>query len=375
MQVRDNKRKIKHFRNAVASVILAINALFIGLLFFSAYSPYIQPVAHPIRSCFGLAFSFFALINVAFLFFWLVIRYYRFALVPLIALLICYSQIRTSLPLNFKTKNLPEGYFKMLSYNIMGFDNTEKTKDGNPILNYLKNSGADILCLQEYATVESSKQHITQKNVEEELAAYPYHHIQIVGSGRGHTNRIACYSKYPILSARLLNYKSEYNGSVIYELKMGEDTVTLINNHLESNKLTKEDKVVYESMLKSPQTDKVKTGARMLLKKLAEASAIRAPQADSIAKEILHSKSPYIIACGDFNDSPISYSHRIIGQNLNDTYTESGCGPGISYNQNKFYFRIDNIMASKNFKSYNCTVDRSIKESDHYPIWCYLKKE
>lgn len=213
------------------------------------------------------------------------------------------------------------------------------------------------------------------KNVEEELAAYPYHHIQIVGSGRGHTNRIACYSKYPILSARLLNYKSEYNGSVIYELKMGEDTVTLINNHLESNKLTKEDKVVYESMLKSPQTDKVKTGARMLLKKLAEASAIRAPQADSIAKEILHSKSPYIIVCGDFNDSPISYSHRIIGQNLNDTYTESGCGPGISYNQNKFYFRIDNIMASKNFKSYNCTVDRSIKESDHYPIWCYLKKE
>lgn len=155
-------------------------------------------------------------------FFWLVIRYYRFALVPLIALLICYSQIRTSLPLNFKTKNLPEGYFKMLSYNIMGFDNTEKTKDGNPILNYLKNSGADILCLQEYATVESSKQHITQKNVEEELAAYPYHHIQIVGSGRGHTNRIACYSKYPILSARLLNYKSEYNGSVIYELKMGK---------------------------------------------------------------------------------------------------------------------------------------------------------
>ena len=51
----------------------------------------------------------------------------------------------------------------------------------------------------------------------------------------------------------------------------------LINNHLESNKLTKEDKVVYESMLKSPETEKVKSGARLLIRKLAEASAIRAP--------------------------------------------------------------------------------------------------
>lgn len=96
--------------------------------------------------------------------------------------------------------------------------------------------------------------------MEKALKDYPYHNIQIVGrgSGKGHTNRIACYSKFPILSSRTLDYASEYNGSVVYELKMGEDTVMLINNHLESNKLTKEDKVVYESMLKSPETEKLK---------------------------------------------------------------------------------------------------------------------
>ena len=52
----------------------------------------------------------------------------------------------------------------------------------------------------------------------------------------------------------------------------------------------------------------------------------------------------------------------------------SGKGLGISYNQNKFYFRIDNILISPNLKAYNCTVDRSIKASDHYPIWCYISK-
>ena len=36
--------------------------------------------------------------------------------------------------------------------------------------------------------------------------------------------------------------------------------------------------------------------------------------------------------------------HRVIAQNLDDAFTQSGRGLGISYNQNKFYFRIDNIL-------------------------------
>lgn len=23
-------------------------------------------------------------------------------------------------------------------------------------------------------------------------------------------------------------------------------------------------------------------------------------------------------------------------------------------------------------KTYNCTVDKTIKDSDHYPVWCYV---
>ena len=39
-----------------------------------------------------------------------------------------------------------------------------------------------------------------KKDVEQELKAYPYHRINTVGREKGHTNKIACYSKYPILS-------------------------------------------------------------------------------------------------------------------------------------------------------------------------------
>ena len=85
---------------------------------------------------------------------------------------------------------------------------------------------------------------------------YPYRRINVVGSGNGYTNRIACYSKFPILSARVLDYASSYNGSVLYELKLNEDTITLINNHLESNKLTKADKDIYEENIESSRKRK-----------------------------------------------------------------------------------------------------------------------
>ena len=126
-------------------------------------------------------------------------------------------------------------------------------------------------------------------------------------------------------------------------------------------------------MIEEPNADRVKSGARLLINKLAEASAIRAKQAEAIAAEIKKAPHPYVIVCGDFNDNPISYTHRVIAEELDDAFVESGCGLGISYNQNRFYFRIDNILISKNIQSYQCTVDRSIRSSDHYPIWCYVK--
>ena len=362
---------MKIIRNVMAVAIGAVNAACTAAFLLSAYSPYIQPTIHPLRSCLGLAFPIFLLLNVCFLLFWLVIQRYRLALLPLAGMLLAYPQIRTYLPVNFHTDHLPEGSLKILSYNVMGFDGCVKKDGKNPILTYLQNSKADILCLQEYATSDSHR-HLTQKDIERALKAYPYHHISKLGDAQATTNRMAIFSKYPVLSVRQLKYQSDYNGSFVYELKIGKDTVTIINNHLESNKLTKQDKVVYEDILSAPEREKVESGLRLLLGKLAEASAIRAPQADAIAQAVKQSKHPSVIVCGDFNDTPISYTHRVAGRDLNDAFTQSGQGLGISYNQNKFYFRIDHILTSKNLQTYNCTEDKRNKHSDHYTIWCYF---
>lgn len=185
---------------------------------------------------------------------------------------------------------------------------------------------------------------------------------------------MACFSRFPILSATKIEYKSQFNGSILYKLKMGEDTLVVVNNHLESNKIDTKDKIIYNDLLKSPREEKIKTDGKYLLKKLAEAVVVRAPQADSVAQAIKENRSRYMLVCGDFNDSPISYAHHKIGSGMTDAFSAAGTGFGFSYNQNRFYFRIDHIFSTPAFRVVKCEVDRSIKASDHYPIWCLLEK-
>ena len=234
---------MEHIGKFVLYLILAVNALFVGMLILSAYSPYLQPKIHPIASCLGLAFPIFLAVNICFTLFWVIISY-RYALLPVIGFLVCIPQIRTYIPINSTVETIPDGSIKFLSYNVMGFNNLEKKEGKNPILSYLADSEADIICLQEYNSTKNKK-YLTDEDISKALKAYPYRSIHNPERGG---SQLACFSKFPILSARPIKYESTYNGSMQYTLKVNEDTITLINNHLESNKLTKEDKVIYEDL-------------------------------------------------------------------------------------------------------------------------------
>lgn len=362
---------MKHLGRLATYILLALNLLIIGLLLFSAYSPYINPEVHAIRACMGLAFPVFLFANGCFALFWLIFRW-RLMIVPVLAFLICAPQIRTYIPFNLQPSAVPQEAIKVLSYNVMAFGDLMKHDGENAVLTYFKESNADIVCIQEYMVVAKHK-YVTEADVQKAFKAYPYRHIQKVGRDKS-SNTVACFSKYPIVSARRIMYDSYSNGSAMYDIAVGEDTITVINNHLESNKLTRSDKEVYVDMIKNPEANKVKEGAIHLIQKLGDAQRIRAQQTDVVAKAVADTPYPYVIVCGDFNDSPISYTHRVISEGLDDAFVSSGNGLGISYNQNGFYFRIDHILTSKNLKAHHCTVDRSIKSSDHYPIWCYITK-
>lgn len=329
-----------------------------------AYSPYLSPVSHPLWACTGLLFPVFLSLNFLFFLFWLLWKR-NYVWLPLLVFVAGWGAVRNYIPVNIACESETETPIKLLTYNTWGMK-TETDENGNktnPVLNYLKGCGADIVCLQEYP--------VNDKKIHKELVSvYPYIKSYSIAKGLG----VACLSKYPILESELIRFPSAYNCSALFRLKMQDDTLAVVCNHLESNKLSSEDRKKYKELLKSPSEQQLTTSGRYLLRKYAEAVAVRAVQADSVAQVIKNNRSHYMVVCGDFNDSPISYAHRVISKGLKDAYVEAGCGPGFSYNRNYFYFRIDHILTSDAFRVLDCRVDRSIRASDHYPVWCMLEK-
>ena len=243
----------------------------------------------------------------------------------------------------------------------------------NKIIQYIANSDADIVCLQEYATAKSEKS-LTASKIYDALSMYPYRSVFYQSSTKFQSFGIAVFSKYPLSNSRMVKYDSDYNGSSVHEVNIKGKKLTLINNHLESFKLTMEDRTRYSSLIKSFSSDGLGDLKGAFEQKLGPAFRIRAKQAEAVSEEIKNAKGDYVLVCGDFNDTPISYAHRTIQGDLTDAFAESGRGMGITYNQNFFWFRIDNILHSPNMTSMNCSVDK-VAYSDHYPLWCYLKLE
>lgn len=365
--------RFKILRLLFHSLVGLVNLAFLILFFASAFSDRISPEKHMLFSYLGLAFPVLFIINLCFLFYWMFLRHWAIVCVIAVSFFICKGAIGAYFPLHSKVQELPEeNVIKVLTYNVMGFGYKDHTKEQpNPIVQYIAESDADIVCMQEYA-VGSTKDALNAKKLAKALPMYPYRSVIPVGTSGLLTYGIAVYSKFPIKKSRKIKYKSAFNGSAIHELQIGGKKLVLFNNHLESFKLTTEDRGHYASFLKHMSAETFDGFKNSIEQKLGPAFKMRAQQADIVAREIEQTDADYLLVCGDFNDTPISYAHHKIQGDLTDAYVASGFGPGISYNENLFWFRIDNILCSRNMIPYNCTVDK-VRYSDHYPVWCYLK--
>ena len=353
---------VSHFFRFILMVVNIVVA--VGFLV-SAYSPYISPVCHPIWACSGLLFPLLALLNLLFVCVWLFVkRIYIFF--PLLIFALGWNSLQTYFPINIiPDEPAHTQTLKILTYNTQGIPFDKATRK-SAILEYLAHCDADIICLQEFIP----RGGITQEEINNAMSVYPYSKQTRLKSG----NVLACFSRFPIVSESQIVYDSQYNGSVQYKLLYGNDTLSVINNHLESNKLSTDDKKRYNDIIGFENEKQIKENGTYLIHKLADASAIRASQVDSVAKIIQREQNPYIIVCGDFNDSPISYAHRILSEGLTDAFAEAGNGFGFTYNQDRFYFRIDHLLIGSAFRVLQCQVDRSVNVSDHYPMWCLLGK-
>lgn len=343
---------------AGANIAVIIAMLAVG------YVDHVNPVNYPLIANLGLLFPVFLIANIAFLAFWLIVKK-LWALIPFAGLVVAFYPVRVYSPLNIPTE-VPQGAIKVMSYNVFSFSTWTDTNQPSDILEYIKNEHPDILCLQEAGTY-GRKHEIIDSTLQAFLA-----HRDTVSNGS-----LTVYSKYPIVGKEHIAYHSNTsNSSAAFFLKTGKnDTTIVIVNHFESTGISLEQRSQFKAMLKGKlEKDSAEIESRALWRSLATSAAVRAPQADAVAEYIARHPGRSIILTGDFNDSPISYVHRRIANELTDCYVATANGPGISYHYSGFYVRIDNIMCSDAWTPYQCRVDNSIKASDHYPIICWLER-
>ncbi|MFC4675578.1 endonuclease/exonuclease/phosphatase family protein [Dysgonomonas termitidis] len=370
----------KKIGRVIKYTVFATNIVAIILLLLSLLAWSVVPSKALLIAYLGLIFPILLFINIAYLILWTVFFRWKYAVIQLVVILACWQPISTCFPVHMETKekDIPKNSIKVLTYNVRGFNwLTGNKARNNPILDYVTQSNADIVCFQEFAvsTKKSNGSIISVQELNEIMKDYPYRSITELGktgkAKKSYIYGIACYSKFPITESIKVPIQSTYNGSVIHKLEIDRRTVTLVVNHLESNRLTTEDKKLYKDFLKTRDRESFDEMASTLQDRLGAAYQIRESQVNLIRSFMDKQDAKATIVCGDFNDTPISYAYRTMKGDLVDSYANSGFGQGITYHENYFWVRIDFILHSRAFESYNCTVDK-VKYSDHYPVWTYL---
>lgn len=371
MPARNKKRK---FRDVVKLVIFLTNIFAIALLFSSFLAWNVSTLKTNLFSYIGLGFGFILLLNIAYLVFWLLFSKWKYAVICLIALLICYKPVTTFFPIKINQPKAPEKSIQILTYNVQGFPKErDKNSKERPILDYISETDADIVCLQEYLVSKTGQSIFSQQDVNRKLSMYPYRSVTgLESSGKYHILGLACFSKYPIEDTHEVVFESSYNGAAVYTINIEGKRYTVANVHLESNSIMAEDKKLYSDFLQNTDSVKLETVTTNIRNRLGSAYRMRAKQVNQVKDYIKTQGTQGTIICGDFNDTPISYAYNQMKKGLQDAYVSTSFGPGITYNEYLFLFRIDYIMHSDNFKAYQTKVDK-IDHSDHYPLRTWLE--
>lgn len=340
---------------AAGNVVAALMLLGCGL------SSRLNPAEYPFAAVLGLCFPLVLALNAAFLVVWIVFCV-RYVWLPVVGMAVSWSYIFSYCPLNL-SKDVPEGAIKLLTYNVRSLDAEGVNAEGLSLWEYLAGSEADIVCLQECGTRKAAE-------FDSLMSAMGYPCIVKPKNKQS----LAVYSRFPLVSVRTVAYESTSNGSLAAEVLYEGDTVLVVNNHLESYKLSVDDKEKYRGIIKEPEGEGTEDAARTIVQKISEASRIRGPQADSVLCFAEGTGREAMIICGDFNESPISYTCHRMGEKLTSAYRQSGRGFGFSYNEKGFYFRIDHVFISDYWRSYGTYIDKTAPWSDHYPLITYLQK-
>jgi hypothetical protein len=367
-----SRKKLSWF----SRVVLFFNWFVIVGLLVADLSPYVNPARLWIFAFFGLLQPGLVILNLLFLLYWL-IRRKRQAYYTLVALVISLVHFNSQYQISFGEQDkAPDSAFKLMSWNVKLFDLynwTGNTETRSRMFGVIEDEIPDVLCLQEFYSQDKG----TFRNLDtiSKLMKFDFVHSAYTTTLRKTDHwGVATFSKFPIINEGKIVFNVRSNNICIYtDLLVGSDTIRVYNMHLQSINFGYDDIHFVETMLNEEEAQNEIESSKNILRRMKRAYTRRAGQADAIAEHMLECRYPMII-CGDFNDTPVSYTYNILTRNMEDAFRVSGSGFGKTFINPLPIPRIDYILHSEQLQSWEFKTLEKTGMSDHFPIVCRISK-
>lgn len=363
-------------RSSLSAIATGVTGIVAISTVFSAYGGFFDPYEVPVAALALMVLPALLItgiiVAVIDLIFWrkaaiLIAASWLVSLPPLLV----FCPLNISSPVIGEQKN--DTTFTVLTYNIIHLWDTRedhKEYDRNPTLQYILDTDADIVNLQEIAVADldpngwrPKREKVTKAQVDSLKAKYPYRFYK--------PNIAGFLSKYPVEAEELPIQVDSMPNIRLFKVNINGHQIHFYNVHLKSIGLSDDDKQFYRELYDVPADEReikreIKEAKTKLISKLASAFRARTREA-RILRQCIDSVSGPVIVAGDFNDVPGCYAVRtIMGDDLHDAYADAAFGPTITYHENRFYFRIDQILYRG---SEIISINRgNCKSSDHYPM-------
>lgn len=363
MKNKNNKKR--GFFSRVIVFLLSILA-FIGLMAItmSVLASYVNPTKFVWLSFFGLAF-WEIFLYVVLIFVLLLLMWSRRVWLAVIALLIAVPGVYRSFSFG---KSQSGGEVRVMSYNVLGFtDQYDKEKTplevATIIAKMVKENDPDVLCIQEF------KDFIPKTNRRACIASfgemtglpYQYYHTKA-----NYCNNVI-FSKYPLsaLDEDIPFAKENDYGAVAKVDARNKGVFYILCVHLKSFQLTHQEITVFSESGNSKE--QVEEYGKSIVAKMKNAYEKRSHQVAEMLEDIPYDGRP-IILCGDFNDTPMSYTYqRIKKAGFIDGFVKSGWGIGHTYAGKLPMLRIDYVWGNERIQPVSFKRLKH-KGSDHYPV-------
>ncbi|MGM0530606.1 MAG: endonuclease/exonuclease/phosphatase family protein [Bacteroidota bacterium] len=354
----------------IDKILKLFNYILGGALLLAYVSVYISPEFFWPMAFLGLAFPFLLIANILFCIYWIVNKK-RFFLLSLIILLIGLKPISLSYQMSFSGKDnmqTPQSKkeISILSYNVRLFNLFGKSEFGDSqkeLFTLIRKNNPDIVCFQEFYI--SGRKRFNLDSIGRQLPDLSYSHIFWLSRDSNYKYGIATFSKYPIVKKGHIDFGKSLNASIFTDILIDKERIRIYNNHLQSIRFDNNNYQFISNQSRYSDHRRFKE-IQDISYRLKDAFIKRSKQAEKISASINKSAYP-VIVCGDFNDTPVSYTYNTISSGLNDAFVEAGSGVGITYKGKFPSYRIDYILYDDAFEINGFDILRK-SLSDHYPV-------